>query len=74
MNLEPQAEPSPAAAAQSPGELPPASAWVRVRDRDDVAVLPMLDGDFLEQALHLSPAQLEVSSGGLRLDVALRPG
>ena len=55
-----QAEPSSDGTALSPDELPPAPASVLVRNSAEAAVLPMLDGDFLEQALHLSPAQLEV--------------
>ena len=42
------------------GPLPPAPATVPVRDLDALEPLPMLDGDFLAQALLLTPPQLEV--------------
>ena len=38
---------------------PPAPAWVPVRDPDVPEPLPILDGDFLEQALHLAAPQLQ---------------
>ena len=57
MQSQQQAEVSMEGSADA---LPPAPACVPISDQDAVPVLPMLDGDFLEQALHLSPSQLAV--------------
>jgi len=45
---------------------PPALAWVPVRDPDVPEPLLILDGDFLEQALHLAAPQLQAWARGIR--------